>query len=193
MNPISLVPGPYRTASYFVASAILVVAVAAAVNKAYTWAYNNGVNSERTTWQKRESSELAEANKKIIELNVEARNQQTQNAINLQTISTYYEESKRNAKLKNDKVVADLNSGVIRLRDKYAKTSTCETTYPGRTGETATGPGEHNAETGTEFSSTAAGFLYDLAVEADEIVEQLSACQAVVLEDRRLCGDKLSY
>ena len=191
MNPLNLVPAPYRAASYFVGSLILVVAVAAAVNKAYNWTYNNGVNSERTTWQARESGELAAANKKILELTTDARNQEAQNAINLQTISAYYEESKRNDKVKNDKVVDDLNNGVIRLRDKYAKSTTCETTGPGRTGETATGTGERPGETGTEFSTTAAKFLYELTAEADEIVEQLSACQAVVLEDRRLCGVKL--
>lgn len=189
MNPFSLIPAPYRIVGYFVASLAVVGTVYLAANKAYSWAYDNGVTAEKLMWESRESEELASANKKILDLTDKARKDEAQHNLNLATISTEYEEYKKNDKLKNDKVIADLNTGVIRLRDKYANTIGQATCTSG-VSETTASTSERNGETGTELSTKTSEFLYRLASESDDVVKQLTACQAVVIEDRRLCGIK---
>lgn len=189
MNPFNLIPGPYRMVGYLVASLAVVGTVYLAVNKAYNWAYDNGVTAEKLMWESRESEELAVANKTILDLTDKARKDEAQHNLNLATISTNFEGIRQNEKLKNDRIIADISAGTIRLRDKYANTSGKGSCASG-SGEATTRTSEHNGETGSELSTTTSEFLYGLASESDEIIEQLTACQAVVIEDRRLCGVK---
>lgn len=187
LNPFKLIAEKYRIYAYiatFIALAILILILA---TKYYNWAYRNGVTDERLAWQTRENDELVQAKSKISELTNKAREDENKNSENLATISTYYEEVLKNEKIKTEKVIADINNGVVRLRDKYATTSK-QTTCSSGTSETSTTTSERNGQTGGELSTTASTFLYQLTGESDQIVEQLTACQNVIIENQRACG-----
>jgi len=84
-----------------------------------------------------------------------------------------------------DADVAAVNSGLIKLRDKYAACSTAA--RRSETGGTVASSGVGNGEAGAELSREATQFLLDEANRADKIVKQLTACQAVVVADRNAC------
>ena len=76
---------------------------------------------------------------------------------------------------------ARARSGTFRLRDHTASREACT----GGTGQAAPAPSERDGKAGAYLSAEAADFLLGLAGEADDIVRQLTACQAVILDDRK--------
>jgi prophage endopeptidase len=69
----------------------------------------------------------------------------------------------------------------VRLRDPHATKQACGDSAPAAT------PGvvRDNGSAGAELSQKAAAFLRQLASEADAVVLQLQACQAVLISERK--------
>lgn len=143
------------------------------------WQNRAGHIAERGEWQARETSELRMANREIERLNGEARAKERQHAENMSSIATSYEKEMQNEKRKTDVLVADLLAGSLVLHDPAGQS-------PGasETGATPASTGERDGETGCQLSTAAARFLLEEAGRADAIVEQLTACQQVVVSDR---------
>lgn len=142
-----------------------------------------GEKAEQSAWLKRENTELVAANIRIKELTDEVRRQERQHQQDMADASAQYQKDLKHEKATHERVVADLRSGALRLRVHLASSQTAG----GRgTGAVGSGPGGCDAATGGELSGPAAEFFVGLASEADEVVHQLTACQAIVAADRRL-------
>lgn len=150
----------------------------------------DGRTHERAAWMERENTELAAANAKILELNSAARTKEAEHAAAVNLISTTYEGERNAARKETGRLIARARAGDVRLRDPAAgreKPCASGAVTP------APGPGERDGGKGADVPTTAAGvlsgeasaFLVALTGEADEVVIQLTACQAVVTDDRR--------
>lgn len=147
------------------------------------WQNSAGHTAERDAWQARENVQLVNANAKIIELNEVARKAERDHAERLATVSARLEQEKKHEAAKRDKIIADLRAGFVRLRDPGA---TSLYAIGGQGGTVTATTGKCDAGTGGELSVETAEFLVRLAGEADEIVDQLHACQDTVRSDRGL-------
>lgn len=181
-----LVPPWVKIAAYLIFIVSILSSVYFLLHKAYTWAYTNGATATTAQWTARENVQLVTANIKITQLEDEARQKEREQDIKTNLIVDTYEKDKQNAKAQNDIIIANLNSGVIKLRDKYAASS--QSSCPSTTGATSADTSSNSEKTGTELSEKAADFLLGLVTEADEVVYQLQACQALLVVDRQTCN-----
>jgi hypothetical protein len=150
-----------------------------------SWQREDGATVERSAWQGRENAELRTANGRIRELEEGARHEEAAHALALQEKSAAYERKLIDEQDLHARDIAAVRAGARKLRDPGA-TTRC----PVRSDAAQAGPGagERDGEAGGELSPAAAEFLLGEASRANAIVEQLTACQAIVIEDRKLCG-----
>jgi hypothetical protein len=148
------------------------------------WQNEAGHVDERTAWQTRENKELRAANAAIKTLQETARRDEKSHALALSGIATSYEEGMANAKKQRDADAAAVRSGAIRLRVQYPA-SIYSIGDTGTAAVPCTGGGD--GADGAELPAAITGDLLDLAADADGVTRQLAACQAVIIEDRRLC------
>lgn len=146
------------------------------------WQYDAGRTFERVEWQTKETQRLRELNSENDRLRTAAIETERQHAAALASISTSYQEKLNNEKAQTARLRADLRSGTVRLRLPDPKGST-GIKHPA---EPSTSAGRCNGSEGGELPPATAEFLYTLAADADEITEQLAACQAVVQADRAI-------
>ncbi len=156
---------------------ILLAGIALAVYGYGQDQFEQGKKAERAEWQQRESTELTTANAAILKLTAAARQAEHDHAAALTEASAAYQEQLRHEKTSRDRTIADLQSGALRLRVELARR---ETAGGSAAAEGDAGPGRCDAGAFGELSPAAAGFLVDLATEADDVVHQLTAAQAVI-------------
>jgi hypothetical protein len=138
-----------------------------------------GTDSERIKWKDKESKEIVAANARIMELTGIARLVESKNAEALNEISKDYQEKLNHVSVEKEKFIASVRNGTIKLRipsNSKASGSSASTV----TTSTSGCDGETTAELPTEVSE----FLYGEATRADEITEQLNACQEIIIKDR---------
>ena len=171
--------------SPIVAKALGIVAMAIAIIVAISayngWLINIGKTTERAEWVKRENDELRVANARIKTLEDEARAKELEHGAAMVAASTQYQKDLIHEKSTKDSVIADLRSGVRRLRIELASP---HATGGSDVSQVGAGAGRCDGPAVGELSGPAAEFLVGLASEADEVVRQLTACQAVVTADR---------
>lgn len=163
----------------------LIIAWGASLFGVGHWQNAEGHTEERVAWQAKDNQELAQANAKILTLEAAARDTEHRHAAEIDSVATTYEKEKANALAKKDSVIADLRSGALRLRDPY---SLAFKASGGPTGAAPASSGQRDGGAGGELSVSTSEFLIGLASDADEVVKQLQACQAVVRSDRDLKG-----
>lgn len=149
------------------------------------WLINVGKTAERAEWLKRDNAELTAAKTRIKTLEDEARAKEHAHGLAMVAASTQYQKDLSHEKATKDGVIADLRSGARRLRIELAA---AKATGGSSAAQVGAGPGRCDGQTTAELSESAAEFLVGLASEADEVVHQLTACQAVVTADRQLKG-----
>lgn len=149
--------------------------------------YSNGQTDERLAWQGRENTELVAANNRITDLETKAREDEAKHGQAMAQASATYQESLQNEKANRDRTIADLRSGALRLRIQLAGRQSTDGSSAGQADPAAV---RCDGETFAELSGSAAEFLVGLASEADDVVHQLTACQAVVTADRQFQGEK---
>ncbi|MBS1198687.1 MAG: bacteriophage lysis protein [Proteobacteria bacterium] len=149
------------------------------------WQRTDGATIERDTWQKRENTELRTANAKIKELEAKAKSDTSAHAQALAEASTAFERKLKDANAQRAKDRAAVLAGTLRLRDNGA---TGLRACGSGISPPAAGASVGDGRTPGELSAAATGFLLDLASDADDIAHQLAQAQAVIREDRRLCG-----
>lgn len=159
----------------------IAVAIAVSVGGAYLKGRFDGRDLERVAWQARELEEVTRANAAIAFLNEAYRKLEARSVAATTAASTKYQKELRNVRVKKDRVIADLRSGALRLR---VPVTSCQDSDRGRTPPPGAPTGGRDAAPRAELSETAARFLTELAAEADEVVLQLQACQAIVRADR---------
>ncbi|GLT20774.1 hypothetical protein GCM10007933_02260 [Zoogloea oryzae] len=121
--------------------------------------------------------------RRVGELQEQARAAERKHAEALAEVSRDYQEkiSERDRQRTADR--AALLSGALRLRDPGPAPA-------GRSVAASAGAGSCGCDgpPSRELSGAAAGFLLDLAADADAVADQLAACQRVVTEDRAAGG-----
>lgn len=147
-----------------------------------------GEKAERSAWLARENTSLTKANTRIKELEEQARTKEREHAQNMAAVSAHYQKDLSHEKAAKDRAIADLRSGALRLRIPLAQPACTD----GADGSGAPAPGTstvgRDGGTPAELSTEASEFLVGLANEADEVVRQLTACQAVITADRNRKG-----
>ena len=143
------------------------------------WQNSAGHTACESTYVKRESADLVSANEKIVTLTNELIAEKSAHSTRLSLISQQYEKEKLDVAKERDLVIADLRAERRRLRDP----GNPRTAANAESGTTAT-TGKCDGETRPYLSIETAEFLVRLTGEADEVVHQLTECQAVVMSDR---------
>ncbi len=169
---------------------VFVALIAAVVAAFYAYGqqqFGLGGQAERAAWLSRENTELTAANSRIKALQEEYRKQEQDHAAALAAVSTQYQQELTHAKAEKDRVIAGLRTGAVRLRIPV----TCPlSTHGGDASALGTGTAGRDGETRAELSAEASEFLVVLASEADAVVHQLGACQAVINADRKQLGEQ---
>jgi len=164
------------------------VGLAAALVGAYVYvdhrAYKRGVDASTLVWQEREAHELAAANLEIDRLNRAARAAEQLQAARVAGIAAQYEKDLQNANRTRDAALAAARAGSLVLRDPGA--APCKDAGGGPGGQAPAAAGGRDGAPGGGLSGQAAEFLLGEAARADEVVRQLTACQAVLLSDRQV-------
>lgn len=144
------------------------------------WQNEAGQSQVHADWLKKDNAELNEANVKIVTLTEKARADERRYAQNQADISKILEQERQDAKRKTDQLIADYHAGTLRLRDPASR----QQTGGSSPGAATASPSGCNGGASGELSGTAGEFLLGLSGEADEVAQQLAACQAVIKSDR---------
>jgi Tfp pilus assembly protein PilE len=143
----------------------------------------------------RDNAELVAANQRIRDLEAEKSALEAEHRDEMQKIDINHEEEVRHVHENKDRVIADLRSGALQLR------RTCRQADAGGAAggvDPAAGAagaaGERDAQARGEPGRPVAGadddeadaiFTVGLLAEGDEAIKDLTACQAIVEDDRR--------
>lgn len=167
---------------YLIAVIVVVALATWGLTTLYGAGVESGTTAEKQRWQARENAALAEATRKIKELQESYRALEKRRAEDVAAAAAQYEKDKANEVAKRDRVIADLRGGNLRLRVPVAACSQGGgSAVPGA----PAGAGGRDGGASAELSGPASEFLVGLASEADAVVRQLAACQAVIAADRR--------
>ena len=145
--------------------------------------YKLGKENERAVWLKKQVIEVSQASTRIKELEEEARVSESEHALKLATISNDLNGVINDIETLNDSVsndardIARVRFGIDSLQARRSEE-----------GAVSAPTRECNGETITELSPEVFRFVYDGFATCDQIVEQLTAAQAVIVEDRRVCN-----
>jgi hypothetical protein len=186
---INLIPSPYRLIVILV---VLAVTHAAAFGAGWKWR-DYQAKAEQLEQEQAKITALTSLNARILQIQKDNRRAETKHQSRLAGISRDYQNKLKEHNHEKDRVIAGLRNGSIRLRDPGVKPTVragggigaeALAATVGRDGKTGGGSGE--------LSTEAAGFLWGEATRADQtilrLIFQIDACQAIVEEDRRLCG-----
>lgn len=168
-------PNPYLLLAIGIAWLASVVGIG-------VYEHQAGAIAERVKWQVREAKQDVAANLKIRQLQDAARATEQRAAQDLAAVAERYEKEKSDVAASKDRVISDLRSGALRLRFPTATTGDAGRS---QAAATAAGAGECDGRAAGELPQPVAEFLVSLASEADSVVVQLMACQAVVRQDRQ--------
>lgn len=175
MKLLNIIPPQYRLLAFGLAWLASLVAVG-------IWQRHDGATATEAAWQTREASEQTKTAARIQKLQQSARQQEARHAQALMAISAAYQKELTDAEARRKRDIASIRAGTLRLRDPYAPAQPDCGSPPGQTPPAA---GGRDGAQGAGLSEEAAEFLYELAGDADNITRQLTACQGVILQDRR--------
>lgn len=163
----------------------IIVGFLAALIGSFFYGEHVGSAAQDAKWQARENTELKAANQKIIDLTQAARAQEAENAANQAAIAEAYEGKLQNVQNDKDKFVSDVRAGRIVLRIPTAAARNAgrgSTSAPNAAARKCDGPAQG------ELPREVTEFLFGEASRADAYTEQLTSCQAVVIEMQRSCN-----
>lgn len=153
---------------FVVAALVLLAAHYADVRKA--------VNKERAACKEQAQRALVSAQERY-------RTEEEFHAREIQELQTKYANQQQQAAAVDARAMADLGSGVRRLRVPIASRCPAPTSVAAPTGRT------DDAAT-AELAPEAARYLYDIAADGDEAIRQLTALQAWARDALKLCGQQ---
>lgn len=161
--------------AYLVAAIVGLVALGAAGFQGY----RIGADHVRAQYAARDLAAVTEAAALTQATQEKYRAQEQAHSKAVAQIATDYQGRLTDAQAKTAIALNAIRSGSVRLRDPGAQA--CSDTAPGA----AAAPSRSDSASDGELSGTTAEFLVSLAAEADSVVLQLSACQSVVISDRK--------
>lgn len=183
---ISWVLPPWVTAPAKVVKAVikavpwqvwLVLALIAAVWWHGTAMEQRGYDRANGEWQARFDLANAKADR-------EAREAERAHTEEIDRIAVNLIEERNRGFQERDKIIADLRAGTVRMRSRFK----CPAVRPAAPGAATAGS---DGGTPAGLSDADAEFLIRESARSDEIVRQLTACQAVIRADRAMInGDR---
>lgn len=162
--------------------AYLAIALALVVSHAWAWRQGGMVND--AAWTKRENADLLYANKRIKELVTEREKKQKAHDERIAELASEHQKEIQDAKAQRDRDIAAARAGALRLRIPTAIAGSDRSPSAEAIPAACVGNGGSPGELPGEVASN----LLEFAHDADEVARQLATCQAVILEDRRLCN-----
>lgn len=148
----------------------LTAAIGGAAWVGYDWSYSRGAAAVQADWAAEKAAQ-AEATQRL-EAAYRAKEQQWAGKVTFW--SKAYEDVKQARKAELDSTLADLQSDNLRLRDRFK--ACAKRRVPSAT----TAPGDdHGGEEGG-LSRQDEEFLIRIAAEANDVADQLSACQRYI-------------
>lgn len=166
--PWKFIKGIFKAIPWQVWAAILLACT-------YYWhgisRYEAGVDATNAEWQARFDRANADADRK-------AREAEQAHVAEIDRIAKNLIEERNRGFEERDKTISDLRAGTRRVRDRFK----CPAGQPTAGSGTPAAGGHGGAQAG--LSDNDAEFLVREASRADEVVRQLTACQAVIRSDR---------
>lgn len=162
----------------WMAGALAVLALLAGI---WWHGHSRGAAGVQAEWD----ADRARLNTKLLAQERSVRAAEQQHAQALAAIDAKYQENERNAQLETDRLRAQLRAGTVRLSVPVVAGS-C------RLPATGAGAGSGDGAERADIQPAAADDLVALAADADAVVRQLSACQAVVRADRFIADGSAS-
>lgn len=149
-------------------------------------AFARGKNETEAAYAVRDNKALTAVTAERDKLRAQVQKQERDFGIAIAVLTDEYEGKLQNAEKTRRNDVAAIRDGSLRLRDPGSTAAvTCPAVGPAGT---ATAASTGNAQAGGELSPELTQFLVGEANRADEIVEQLTLAQAVILQQVKLCG-----
>lgn len=109
------------------------------------------------------------------------REKEQANQDHMATIDEKHQKEMADEITSRDSTIAGLRSGAIGLRDKF---TSCQRSAHSAAGAFSIATGSSDAAASIELRNEDAEFLVTLAHEADQVTDQLRACQAIIRSDR---------
>lgn len=161
----------------------VILGVFAVIVGAFTWTYFYGVgvgeDKVEAKWQAREAKINAATAEKISLADARVRAAERKSADAVAAVSQTYQEKLQEKDREKDRAIAGARANGLFIATK--RPATCGNTVPA----VGAAPGGRDGETVAELSDPLAEYFISEAVRADKIVEQLAACQAIVMADRQ--------
>jgi hypothetical protein len=148
-----------------------------------SWQREDGRTAERAAWEAREAQSMRDANATIQRLTREARDLEASHQQRLADIAANMQKETARHEADRDRAVSGATALV--LRDQPACPGGAGGGAPGAPGA---GPGGGDGPAACELPHEAVRDLLALVLDADRDVRQLAHAQAVIEEDRRVCG-----
>lgn len=145
------------------------------------WFYHQGQKSEELVDVKEDNTILARTLDRLHELEEQVRQQEHDHSVEMAEIDKVNQKELTDARAKSGAFIDDVMSGKLRLYDPHARCGRPNS----NTGETVASPSVDHGATGAELSDEVERFLELEAARADEVVIQLTACQAILRADRK--------
>lgn len=157
---------------------LIAVAIAALLYLGYSY---RGLIAERDSLKLKNAEQQA-----TIDRAAQIRAHEQAFAITQNDVAVKYEQGKEDGKNELSTSIQHLRTA-IGLRDKrIAELNASNANVSGSSASTSS----YNGEARSNVSQADGEFYFKLASEADEVAKQLSACQAIVEEDRKLVNGK---
>jgi hypothetical protein len=161
---------------------LLPYALAVGAVMAALWAaYSFGCDVTSEHYQRVIAQHDADNSKLLLEAQGKLRAQERRHIADMTSIDQQHQEAMQNEITSRDRTIADLRTGAVRLRDKF---TTCQRATAGTAGAAGASTGKCDAAASIELQKADAEFLIGLASDADQVADQLRACQGVVRKDR---------
>ncbi|MCR4304978.1 MAG: lysis protein [Gallionella sp.] len=196
MKPLRTQQGAIAPVWLYMAGAIAVMLALAGLVKVwsnYTTSldkrgYDRGTLEATARYQARDNAQLQAVVVAQRAAEIRAAKAEADAAKAQSVASSNYAKGVQDGKNRLAAFIADSRSGAIKLRDPGQNgTGPACGNQTGKAETAGSAPGS-NGDTQGRLSGQASEFLFSLANEADEIVRQLIAAQAVIVSDRVLCN-----
>jgi hypothetical protein len=143
--------------------------------------YNHGKATATERFERVIAQHDADNERERATLMAAARKKEADAALRMAAIDEQHQEDMRNAQIISERTIAGLRDGTVRLRDRLAARQ-CPGPVVSEASARASG-GDAVQEVGLQGADV--DFLVRFAAEADQVADQLRACQAVVRADRQ--------
>ena len=144
----------------------------------YFYGVSNGKAEIEAKWQTRESKINAESAQKIATANARVLAAERKNAADVADISGAYQKKLQEKDHEKDRAIASARASGLFVSTKR---SSCGNAVP----QAGPGPSGRDDPPRSELSDEASEYFVSEAHRANKIVEQLTACQALVRADRQ--------